>query len=219
MEENHYQKLFPFMTQEDPLDYKKIGRYRDQDSYIRAMSRGGKKTEDVTEKVVSATPNSFWSMPEDLVNLWNSAIILPPHAFTSGQMRPEFHVALALLKSKKVLRDDDYRYRLLAYYQGNKGETLKREDIFDSIHSVIGGLVMVGGYITHAWVDKHWRGTLPAGGQPFSLYNKIREFARQHLGVVGLAPNDDLTSKSFRASQAKHDYGRYLQWKSQQSSS
>jgi hypothetical protein len=210
----HIQRLFPFMTDEEPVDSKKIGRYKDRDSYIKAMTRGGKKTEDSTQKIVSATPNSFWSMMREKVeNLWNDAIILPPHSFANGQVRPEYHVALALLKSEKPMENGKDRYRLLAYYQGNKGEKLTKNDLGDSIHSVIGGLVVIGGYITHAWVDNHWRGTIPAGGRHFSLYQKLREFARMYLGVHGLAPNDDLTSKSFRASQAKYDYNRFLQQK------
>ena len=48
------------------------------------------------------------------------------------------------------------------------------------------------------------RGTNDEG---FSLYRKLREFASRR-GIVGLAPGDDLTSKSYRAAQARYDYRR-----------
>jgi hypothetical protein len=206
--EGDLQKLFPFMSEEDPLDWKKISRYRSKDSYVKAKSKGGRETEVAAEKVITATPNRTFFGKETLENLWNNAFKIPPHTFPNGQKRPEFSVALALLKN--VMHNGKNRYRLLAYWEGR--ETMTSEDIMEGYHSIIGGIAFIDGYMTHAWVDKHWRGTVP-GEEPFNLWQKLREFAKTYLGIIGPAPDDELTSKSFRASQAKHDYNRYMNWK------
>jgi hypothetical protein len=208
------QGLFPWMTEEDPVDSKKMSRYKSRDSYVKAMMKGGKHTEITAEKIVSASPNSFWSGQEELVNLWNNAFAQPERIFPNGQKRPKMYTAYALLKSKKPLNEKtgDYRYRLLAFYQGHEGEKISKEDVMSGYASVLGGIVYTGGYLIDAWVDKHWRGNIP-GEAANSLYTALRTFARMHLGIHGVAPDDDLTSKSYRASQAKYDYNRYLQSK------
>lgn len=218
-EKPSFQQLIPHFTQEDPPDYKKIGRYVSQDNYVKAMTRGSKKTELSAEKMVSAPPGSFFTGVEEAVEkIWNHALTVPEYQFPDGRVRPTIKLNLILMVSAKPMPNGKNRHRLLAYYGGMEGKEGLEDykltrDIKKSYASPIGGLIMFGGYVTHAWVDQHWRGREPSG---FSLFESLREFARMYLGVHGTAPDDDLTSKSYRTSQAKYDYKRYLKWKAEQ---
>lgn len=210
------QQIFPVFTQEDPPNYKKISRYSSKDAYVKAQMRGGKKTELSAEKMAGAPFGDFFSgADEQIEKIWRNALTVPAHKFTTGQVRPEMKIHLVHLMSKEPMPNGKYRHRLLAYYGGTakarEEHWIDRNTLAQNTwRTPIAGLIMMEGYITHAWVDKSWRGREPGG---FSLFEAVREFARMYLGVHGTHPDDDLTSKSYRGAQAKYDYNRYLQWK------
>ena len=108
-----------------------------------------------------------------------------------------------------------------------------KEEVMDPYANPIGGLVGFGDQITHVWVDDEYRGDLSYVNMP-NLYKELLKFAKSR-GIVGMAPEDatcskcgetvrvenepkkcpkcggiaqPLTSKSFRASQAKYDWKR-----------
>lgn len=204
------QSLFPFMTQEDPPNPKKINRYKSRDNYVTAMSRGGKNTEGAAERLISYRVSFPFIGPEQLLGVYPSAFVIPSHQFPDGRVRPQWNVAFVHVKTvKPVNPDNPYydrpRHRLLAMWQG-RDTTFTREQALDQFPHIVGGLSWVGNDIDMAWVDKEYRGKHPEANVP-SLYAALRKFATQ-LGAVGLKPGDDLTSKSFRAAQAKHDWNR-----------
>lgn len=199
--EEEKQQLFPWMSQDEPLD-KNIGRYKSFDNYLRAKTRGGRKTEDAAKQVVSASPNNWVSGKEEVEKIFNSEIVIPPSQFSNGQIRSEKHIAFVLLRKLDPFANGSHR--LLAFWQGDR-TPLTKQGILSDLHPVIGGIVFRGEYLTHAWVSPDYKS--------LDLYRRLREFARKYLGVIGVAPADELTSKSYRAAQAKYDWKRYQQTK------
>lgn len=208
--DQQYQQLFPWATEEDPPPIEKIKRYKSQDNYVKAMSRGGRDTEMAAERLVSAPVSNWFVGEEEIVEIVPGAMTLPAYTFPGGRTRPEWKVAFVHVKTKEnvnpnVKKYDRPRHRLLAYYQGQNPQFDKSQ----LAYAPIGGLSWVGSYIDMAWVAPDWRGSRPDLNLP-SLYGALREFARKR-GIVGLEPGDDLTSKSFRASQARYDWQRAQQ--------
>jgi len=197
------QQLFPWMSEEEPLDTKKISRYKNVDNYVKAQVKGAKGTENAARMVVSAPPNSWLSGPEQVERIYHSEIVIPQSQFSSGQPRPERHIAFVAMNKTDALVNGNKR--LLAIYQGGANDRITQADVLQDKYPVIGGIVFKGPYLTHAWVDPNYK----APG--ISLYKSLRDFARKYYGVIGLEPGDDLTSKSFRASQAKYDWNRFQQ--------
>jgi hypothetical protein len=113
-----------------------------------------------------------------------------------------WNIAFAHVKSKESLPNGKSRFRILAFWEG-QGRLGKSEAMNGNLIP-LGGIVYIGGYITDVWVAPDMRGTNSEG---FSLYRKLREFAARR-GIVGVAPGDELTSKSYRAAQARYDYRR-----------
>lgn len=228
-----YQRVFPFMMEDDPPNLKKMQRYKDKESYIKAMSRGGRDTEGAAEKIIRE-PIGGW-FKEEILEIKPKAVVIPAFTFPNGVVRPERYLAFVYIQSTKPINPEkpEYnkkRYRILAYYQGAK-ENFTKDDI--EYGSIVGGLMGFGGYITHVWVDKEYRGDSSKFGIP-NLYKLLLQFARQR-GIVGLAPEkatcpncgetvglhyepkkcpncntlaQPLTSKSFRAAQARYDWKR-----------
>jgi hypothetical protein len=85
------QQLFPFMTDEEPLDWKKIGRFKNRDSYIKSKIKGSRNTENAAKEVISA-PVGLWG--EELTNLWNDAVVV------KTQRGTEIRLAFANFTSK-----------------------------------------------------------------------------------------------------------------------
>jgi hypothetical protein len=200
LESDLYQSVFPFMMEEPPVDIDKIKKYKDKESYAKAASKGGKKTEIAAEKIVSARIGSWFVGEEKLLELINNATEIPPVNTTSIK-RPPFSIAFAHVKSKEILPNGKSRFRILAFWEGENKLNKQNIENLDPI----GGIVYIGGYITDVWVSTAFRGK---DSQGFSLYKELRKFANRR-GIISVAPNDDLTSKSFRSSQAKHDYEKY----------
>jgi len=151
---------------------------------------------------------SWFLGEEELLELVNSAAALPAKnippskKYPSGLSRPEFSIAFVHLKGKEPLPNGKSRFRILAFWEGQK--RLGKSEVMSGNLSPLGGIVYIGGHITDAWVAPDMRGTNDEG---FSLYRKLREFAARR-GIVGVAPGDDLTSKSYRTAQARYDYRR-----------
>lgn len=211
LEADLYQKMFPFMTEEDPPNIKKMRRYKNMDNYVRAMSKGGKDTEVAAEKLISA-PADHWFAggPEELLEIVPGAFVIPSYTFPGGRTRPEWKIAFVHLKTKDPVNPNNPEYnrprhRILAYWQGRK-DRFTKENVFDGFTRPIGGLSFVGSYIDTVWIDPEYRGSHPDVKIP-SLYKALREFAKRR-GAVSLKPEDDLTSKSYRAAQAKYDWKR-----------
>lgn len=193
-----YQSVLPFMREEPPVDVNKIKKYKSKDEYVKAASKSGKQTEIAAEKIVS-TPISSWIVgEEELLELVNKATSIPKN---DNPPRPEFSIAFVHVKSKEKLPNNKSRFRILAFWEG-ENKILNKNEI-ESLNP-IGGIVYIGEYITDVWVRNDFRGTDKNG---FSLYKELRKFASRR-GIMGLAPGDDLTSKSFRAAQAKYDYSK-----------
>ena len=235
------QKLFPFKMEDDPPNLEKIKRYKSRDGYIKAMSKSGRKTEDATKAVVSQAPGSarakWFGGGFEIEDLVPNAVILPSFTFPNGHKRPEWRIAICLLRSKNVVnpqsKEGNHRqFRVLAFFQGRK-KTFTKEEVMDPYANPIGGLVGFGDQITHVWVDDEYRGDLSYVNMP-NLYKELLKFAKSR-GIVGMAPEDatcskcgetvrvenepkkcpkcggiaqPLTSKSFSASQAKYDWKR-----------
>ena len=206
LESDEYQSVFPFLREEPPAD--PSIKDKSKPDYIKSASKGGRKTEVAAEKIVSARVGSWFIGEEELLELVNSAATLPAKnippskKYPSGLSRPEFSIAFEHLKGKEPLPNGKSRFRILAFWEGQR--RLGKNEVMKGSLEPIGGLVYIGGHITDAWVDPDMRGTNDEG---FSLYRKLREFASRR-GIVGLAPGDDLTSKSYRAAQARYDYRR-----------
>jgi hypothetical protein len=204
-----YQTTFPFMQEEDPPNHKKIGRFTNQQNYIKSASKGGRQTEVAAEKLISAPVSNWFVGEEEIVEMLPNAFTIPSFTFPNGQIRPEWHVAFVVVRGTKPANPNEpkynkRRYRILAFWQG-RNTSFSRQDL-DSYAKPIGGLAGLGGYIDTVWVDKEWRGSHPDKQIP-SLYKVLREFAKK-IGFPSLEPGDDLTSTSFRAAQAKHDWKR-----------
>lgn len=202
------QQLFPWMSQEEPLDWKQMTRYKSPENYIKAQVKGARKTEGAAKEVVAAPPNGWLSGPEQVENIYNSEFVMPARQLPSGQMWPEKHVAFVVLNKTDPLVNGNKR--LLALYQGDPNHKVNKADVIENLYNIIGGIVFKGPYLTHAWVDPSWK----APG--VNLYKSLRDFARQYYGVVGVEPGDELTSKSYRTAQAKYDWKRFQQWKQEQ---
>ena len=173
----------------------------------------------------------------NLEELVPSAVVIPAHIFPNGRTRPEMRLAIAILKTKNPLNPETKignrkQFRILAFYQGQK-PNFTAQEVMDPYARPVGGVMGIGDQITHVWVDKEYRGDKSAVGIP-NLYKELLNFARQR-GIVGLAPEDatcpecgttvplkgepkpcpncgamaqPLTSRSFRAAQAKYDWKR-----------
>lgn len=192
VEHDLYQSVFPFLREEPPPD-ERAKMYQNKQDYIQAVTQGAKQTEVAAEKIVSARFGSWVVGEETLLELINKAAVVPAH-----NNNPEFNIAFAHVKSNEKLPNGKSRFRILAFWEGSN--TIKSIENLDPI----GGIVYIGGYITDVWVNSAWRGKDRSG---FSLYKELRKFASRR-GIVGLSPGDNLTSKSYRISQAKYDYGR-----------
>lgn len=196
-ESDLYQSVFDFMKEEPPVKINKT-KFKNKEDYVNSASKTGKKTEIAAEKIVSAPVNSWVVGEEELLELVNRATYIPA---SKKPPRPEFNIAIAHLKSKEILANGKSRFRILAFWEGENKIIGKNE--LENLNP-IGGIVYIGGYITDVWVSPAFRGTDKQG---FSLYKELRKFATRR-GIVGLSPGDNLTSKSFRAAQAKYDYSR-----------
>lgn len=195
LENDIYQDVFPFMKKEPTVNIDK-NKYPTPEAYIKSKSRIGKKTEIAAEKISSARISSWFTGEEEILEIVNNATSIPPTPNT-----PKFNIAFVHTKSKEPLPNGKSRFRFLAFWEGNN-KRLNKTDL--EYLDPIGGIVYIGGYITDVWVNKAFRGTDKQG---FSLYRELRKAAARR-GVLTLAPGDDLTSKSYRAAQAKYDYKR-----------
>jgi hypothetical protein len=201
------QQLFPWATEEEPLDYKKLARYKSPENYIKAQTKGARQTEKGAQTVVAAPPNSFMSGKEDVERIFHSEVVIPPKQFANGQVRPERHIAFVLLNKTDPFVNGNKR--LIAVWQGEPNNRVTKNDILSHMYDVLGGIVFKGSYLTHAWIDPNYK------GPDVNLYRDLREFARKYYGVIGTEPGDELTSKSYRTTQAKYDWKRFQQWQQQ----
>lgn len=211
-EVDNYQKLFPFATEEDPPDVKKINRYKNMDNYVQAMSKGGRQTEIAAEKLISSPANNWFigGGGEELIELVPNALIIPSFTFPGGRVRPQWGIAFAHFKTKEAMNPNQPKYnkprhRILAFFQG-KNPNFTKEQALDPHSKPVGGVSFIGSYIDTVWVDPEYRGSHPEVNIP-SLYKALRQFATRR-GAASLEPSDDLTSKSFRAAQARYDWKR-----------
>lgn len=204
-----YQKVLPFMSQEDPPNLKKISRYKTPEDYIKATTRGSRKTEVMAQKLIAAPVGSWFVGGENIIEIAPDAFTIPGKTFPNGQVRPPFKIAFVVTQSKEHVNPlnpkyDKYRYRILAFWQGTK-PTFTKKDV--EFATPLGGLSYIGGYIDTVWVNTDMRGN--------GLYKALREFATRR-GTPGLEPGDTLTSKSYRAAQAKYDWKRAQEMKKPQ---
>lgn len=190
------QGVFGFMQDEPEPDRDEMGQYPTRNAYVKAMSKRGRDTESAAESITSAAPSNWLVGEEELIELDNDAVIIP-----AGDKRPERHIAIAHFKGQEPMPNGKHRFRILAFWQGRKDEKLTKEDLYDPI----GGIVHIGGEIIDVWVhpEHRWNPKEPQ----YKLYRSLREWAKSR-GIVGLASGDDLTSKSFRVSQAKYNWRR-----------
>ena len=202
------QQLFPWASEEEPLDYKRMARYKSPENYIKIQVKGARQTEKAAQAVISAPPNSFMSGPEEVERIFHSEVVIPPKQFPNGQIRPERHIAFVLLNKTDPMVNGNKR--LIAVYQGEPKNRVTREDVLNNIYDVLGGIVFKGAYLTHAWINPHYK------GPDINLYKAIRDFARKYYGVIGAEPGDELTSKSYRTSQAKYNWNKFQKWKQNQ---
>lgn len=204
----NYQRAFPFATEEDPPDLKRISRFKSRDNYINAMSKGGKKTESAAKELISAPIGLF--VPEEIIGITPNAFVIPAATMPSGYQRSEHHIAFVHVQNIEPSESVDPKYqgkrrhRLLAYWQ--KGPTFTKSEALEKYNRPVGGVSIIGSYIDTVWVDEEFRSPKPEAQMP-SLYKALMMRAK-NMGYPGLAPDDDLTSKSFRAAQAKHDWNR-----------
>ena len=203
IENDVYQKLFPWATEENPVDIKKISRFKSIDNYIKNQQKGSRQTDVAAEKLILSYPNSNY---EQIVQIVPNYIVIPPKQMGS-QIRPQWYISFVHLKTiNNVNPNDSYydrpRHRILAYFTGKK-QGFTKDQVFDYFHQPIGGVSYIGNDIDVVWVASQWRGTQ----DNISIYKELRNFAKKR-GAVDLKPNDDLTSKYFRAAQAKYDWKR-----------
>jgi hypothetical protein len=180
------------------------------DNYIKAMQKGGRKTEIAAKELISPYANSGFigGGGEKVLEIVPNALTIPSFTFPNGTVRPERYIAFVHLATNKSINPNSEKYnrprhRILAYWQG-ADQTFTKEQVLDSMNRPIGGISFVGSYIDVVWIDPEFRGS--KAHMP-NLYKALREFAKRR-GAVSLEPNDDLTSKSFRAAQAKYDWKR-----------
>lgn len=181
------QPLIPFFSQEDPIDPKNFSRFKNKESYIRSKIKGSKKTEDIAERFALAPVNSSMLSKENVLNIWNNVIKFK-----------DFNLCFVQTITEIPVYKNYYRYRLLAFYQENN-EMVNKSNVEDLLP--IAGLSYIRGYITHVAVEKSFR--------KMNIYAEMMKFARIYLGIHGIEPGDDLTSRSFRKAQASYDYERY----------
>lgn len=195
-----FQPAFPLFQQDDDPDFKKINRYKNKENYVNAMSKGGKQTELAAKTLINKPANLSFNGEEKIIQIHPNAFKL--EAFREFPERYIAFVHLATVKNVNPMQKeyDKPRHRILAFWQGQRTDYTAK-DVLDEFNYPVGGISFIGGYIDTVWVDAEFRNYKP------SLYKALREFARK-LGIVGLKPGDDLTSKSFRASQAKYDWDR-----------
>ncbi len=212
-EADKYQQVFPFLSQEDPPDSKRIKRFKSMDNYVKTMSKGGRQTEQAAKNLISAPFNSGWVGEEEILDIMPNAMTIPAHTYPGGKDRPEWNIAFVHtrqvnpIQSKDPKYDGKRRHRILAFWQG-QNSTFTRKNI-GQFDQPIGGVSHVAGYIDTVWVHPDYQGSSEKENYP-SLYRALREFA-QRRGYPGLSPDDDLTSKSFRGAQAKYDWRRAQQ--------
>jgi len=205
-----YQQVFPFASEEDPPDLKRIRRFKNRDNYVRAMTRGARNTEDAARVLISKPISSPWVGKEEVLDIHPNVLTIPEYTFPNGRVREAVSIAFVHVRTVEPANPNQPkynkpRYRLLAFYQG-RNPTFTKNDALNGMP--IGGLAHIGGYIDTVWVDDDFKGTEnnKAANIP-SLYKVLREFAKK-IGYPSLEPGDDLTSKSYRAAQAKYDWGR-----------
>jgi hypothetical protein len=194
LESDLYQSVFPFMREEPTADKEILSKFKNKEDYVKFMGRGGKKTEVAAEKMVMARISSWVVGEEEILEIVNSATFIT----TKDPNRPRFNLSFVHVKSKELLPNNKSRFRILAFWQGDKD--LDKSDLLHL--DPLGGIIYIGGYITNVYVKPEFRGTDRFG---FSLYKELRKFASRR-GIMSVAPGDDLTSKSYRMAQAKHDF-------------
>lgn len=228
-----YQKAMPFLQQDDPLDQdqlKKIQRYKSKENYVKAMQRGGRKTELSAEKMISQPIGSWFVGDERIVNYKPNAIIIPERKLKDGHVLPKIGIAMVHLETEEPINSTNpqfankHRYRILAFWQGPKIDGWTPKDIQFGVQP-LGGASGFGGYLDTFWVAPDMSKEIP-------LYKEIRKFAAE-IGYPALNPKDrpgarqkalnnlkpgedadmaasdtELTSKSFRGAQAKYDWDR-----------
>jgi hypothetical protein len=196
LETDIYQSVLPFMKEEPKLD-KNISKYKSKEDYVKSMGKSGRKTEIAAEKIVSARISSWIVGEEEILEIVNKATFIK----NNDPNRPQFNINFTHVKSKELLPNNKSRFRILAFWQGTK-ENINKQEIINL--DPLGGIVYIGGYITDVYVKPEFRGKDKFG---FSLYKELRKFASRR-GIISTAPNDDLTSKSYRMAQAKYDYDK-----------
>jgi hypothetical protein len=213
---NNFQRQtwFPFIQQanDERINPKKVLKYKSPETYAVAAQRGGKKTEIATEKMVSQRINSpMLPFDEKIIRTVPNAVIVPAYElpptdkYPQGIKRPAARIAFVVTQGENMFNPDRRINRVLAFYQGYK-PTLSGEVLN---YDPIGGLIVSNGHITHAWVHPEHRANSNASGSwsNYKLYRSLREFAAS-IGYFDLEPGDDLTSKSYRAADAKYQYRR-----------
>lgn len=198
--ENEYQTLLPFASDEEPLSpeqMKQISRFKSKENYVKASSKGGKQTEIAAKKVAGSFINSYLGN-EKIEAVYVNQIVIPQKQFTSIT-KPARYIALV----KTIIENNgNILHRLLALYQGEKKDRLDPQEVLDNEYQIIGSIVFQRGYITHVWVSPEYKDV--------NLYGKMREFVRKYYGIHGIAPDDDLVSKSYKSAEAKHIYNKFL---------
>lgn len=215
------QKFLPFVHQanDERIDPKKVLRYKSPETYAKVAQRGGRQTEVVTEKMVSQRIGSpILPFDEDVLAVVPNAVIIPAYQippsenYPKGISREAARIAFVITKGSDGHTDRRLN-RILAYYQGYE-PTFDKDKL--KYADPIGGLIVSNGHITHAWVHKDHRAS-PTNVGPwanYKLYRSLREFAATR-GFFDLEPGDELTSKSYRAADAKYQYRRALDLKGQ----
>jgi len=194
-ESDLYQSVFPFMREQPTADKNLLNKFKNKEDYVKFMGRGGRKTEVAAEKMVMARISSWIVGEEEILEIVNNATFIK----NKDSNRPKFNITFVHIKSQELLTNNKSRFRILSFWQGEK-EVLGKDELLKL--DPLGGIIYIGGYITDVYVKPEWRGTDSSG---FSLYKELRKFASRR-GITGVAPGDDLTSKSYRMAQAKHDF-------------
>lgn len=221
------------MQEEEPPDFNKIKKFKNKENYVKAMSKGGRQTEEAAKTWIVAPINS-WE-PEEILEIVPKHLVIPSKTYPNGAVRSERYVAFVVVRTTKPINPDNpeynkRRYRILAFW--HKTPSFTSQDL--EYNPPIGGLMGMGGYYTHVWVDKEFRGS----NLGFNLYKELLKFGKETGLMVDLAPEQavcgdcghfgipvqynpvpcpkcgsavqPLTSKSFRASKAKYDWERSL---------